>query len=149
MSALLFLVLLLGCCGYALVRGDGPERVAAGLQVGAFALGLTLHRLIESNSYATTLPATMVIDLVLLAALIALTRFSTRFYPFWLGTWQGAAVVAHLAKLLDPGMLPTGYGFQTGFWAYPMLIATAAGTWRHRKRVASGDPDPGWRSQAS
>lgn len=145
MSAVLFLVLLVGCCGYALLRGGAPERIAAGLQLGAFAINLPLHWMLEAGRYRTTLVGTMTIDLLLLVALFVLAHRSTRFWPLWLTGWQGAAVVAHLAKLLDPSMVPLGYAIQTTLWGYLMLVAMAVGTWRHRARMATGDPDPSWK----
>lgn len=146
MSAVLFLVLLIGCCGYALWRGGTPERVAAGLQLGAFAVGLTVHFGLEKSRYGSVLPWTMAIDAALLAALLVLAHRSTRMWPLWLAGWQGCAMVAHIAKLIDPGMLPLGYAIQTTIWGYPMLIALAIGTARHRKRLAAGDPDHPWKS---
>lgn len=146
MSALLFLVLLVGCCGYAFWRGGAPERIAAGLQATAFAVGITVHRLTETGRYATVLPGTMIVDLVLLAALATLAHRSTRFWPLWLGGFQFAAVVAHVTKAIDPGMLPLGYAFQTALWGYVMLLGMAIGTLRHQRRLAAGDPDTPWKS---
>lgn len=145
MSILLFLGLMALCCGYALLRGGAPERVAAGLQVGAFAFTILVHRLFEGAAFQVTSVGTAVIDLVLLMALIVLAWRSTRFWPLWIAGWQLAAIVAHLAKLLDPAMIPAGYAIQAQIWAYPMLVATAAGAWRHRSRCTAGDADPPWK----
>lgn len=145
MSLILFLVLLVCCCGYSLIRGGAPERIGAGLQVGAFALNLPVHFLLDASGYRSAIVGTAAIDVLLLVALIVLAWRSTRFWPLWVAGWQLAAIVAHLAKGLDPGMLPAGYAIQAQIWAYPMLLATAAGTFRHRRRVAAGDPDPAWK----
>lgn len=133
------------CCGYALARGGPPERIAATLQIAAFALYLTVHFLFETRTFKTMNLGTTLLDIILLFALVVLAWRSTRFWPLWVAGWQLASVVAHFAKLLDPAMLPAGYAIQTQFWAYPMLIATAAGAWRHRARQRAGDPDPPWK----
>lgn len=146
MSLPLFLALLLGCCGYAWWRGGAPERWAAGLQLGAFAVDFTLNRLVDGSTYASMQVGSAVLDTTLLTALVLLAWRSTRFWPLWLAGWQLAAVMAHLAKGLDPGMVPTGYALQSAIWAYPMLVATAIGTWRHRRRVAAGRPDEPWKA---
>lgn len=146
MSLLLFLVVLFGCCGYALWRGGGPERWAAGLQLGAFAIDDVVHRLIDGSSYATVEIGSFTLDVALLLALIVLAHRSTRYWPLWLGGWQIAAIVAHITKTLDPGMAAAGYAFQAAFWAYPMLFATAWGAVRHQRRVKAGIYRPAWRS---
>lgn len=145
MTLLPFLVLLLGCCGYALLRGGAPERIAAGLQLGAFAIDDAVHRFVDGLGYASLAVGSTVVDVALLVALTLLAWRSTRFWPVWIAGWQAAAIVAHMAKLVDPAMLPAGYAIQAQIWAYPMLIATAAGAWRHRRRLSAGDPDPAWK----
>lgn len=146
MSLPLFLMLLIGCCAYALWRGGGPERWAAGLQLGAFALDEALRRWIERDAYTTVAVASFALDLVLLVALFVLADRSTRWWPVWLFGWQLAAIVAHVAKTIDPGMTRTGYALQTAIWAYPMLIAMAIGAARHHRRVTAGIVRPAWKS---
>ncbi len=146
MTLLPFIVLLLGCCGYALVRGGPPERVGAALQLGAFVIDDAVHRLIDGLGYSSMAVGSTIVDLALLIALTLLAWRSTRFWPLWIAGWQAAAIAAHMSKLVDPGMIPAGYAIQAQIWAYPMLIATAVGTWRHRRRVAAGDPDPAWKT---
>lgn len=146
MSLLLFLAVLFGCCGYALWRGGGPERWAAGLQLGAFAIDEVVHRLIDGSSYATVEVGSFTLDVALLVALIVLAHRSTRYWPLWLGGWQIAAIVSHITKTIDPGMAAAGYAFQAAVWAYPMLITTAWGAVRHHRRVKAGIRRPAWRS---
>ena len=144
MSVSVFIALLALCCGYALWRGGAPERVAAALQIGAFVLTLAAHRLFEGGFRSVDI-GTAAIDLALLTALVVLAWRSTRFWPLWVGGWQLAAIIAHLAKMLDPNMMATGYAIQAQIWAYPMLLATAAGAWRHQVRRRAGDADPAWK----
>ncbi|WP_295560577.1 hypothetical protein [uncultured Sphingomonas sp.] len=146
MSLPVFLILLILTCGYAGVRGGGPERWAASLLVAAYALGLPVHLALRGAGYDTALLGGAAIDVVLLVALIWLAHRSTRYWPLWLAGWQFAAVVAHLAKMLDPTMQATGYAVQAQVWGYPMVIALAIGAWRHCRRRRAGDADPDWKS---
>lgn len=146
MSLVFFLVLLLACCGYALLRGGAPERIAGGLLIGAFAVDELVHRLIDGRLYATVELGSMFVDLALLVALVVLAHRSTRYWPLWVAGWQLAAVIAHIAKLLDPTMQATGYAVQAQVWGYPMVLALGAGAMRHRLRRRAGDPDPAWKT---
>lgn len=147
MSLPVFLALLIACSGYALIRGGAPERIAAALQVGAFLAGLTLHVTIEPSDYRSILTGTAAIDLVLLVCLFALADRSARWWPILLAGWQLAAVLAHVGRALDTGMMRVGYAVETQIWAYPMLIAMAIGAWRHRRRQARTGIDPDWKAQ--
>ncbi len=149
MSLILFVLLLLATCAYALARGGAPERIAGALLIGAFGVDEVVHRLVDGSSYTTVETGSTIVDVALLAALIVLAHRSTRYWPLWLSGWQLAAVIAHMAKALDPTMQATGYAIQAQVWGYPMVIALAAGAWRHRRRRQSGDPDPAWKSMVA
>ncbi|WP_294292647.1 hypothetical protein [uncultured Sphingomonas sp.] len=146
MSFFVFLAELVVCCGYALIRGGPPERVGAGLLVGAFALGFPVHLALGADGFLTANVALMAIDVALLAALVVLAHRSTRFWPLWVAGWQLASVIAHVAKVLDPTMHATGYAIQAQIWGYPMVLAIAIGTARHRRRRRSGGTDPAWKT---
>lgn len=146
MSISFFLTLMVVCCGYALLRGGTPERIAAGLQVGAYALTLAMRRIVDLTDFRAVSVGAASVDAALLVALFLLAWRSTRYWPLWITGWQTAVMVAHFAKLLDPAMRSSGYALQTQLWAYPMLIATAIGAWRHQARLAAGDPDPSWKA---
>lgn len=145
MSLPVFLMLMVMTCGYALVRGGAPERVAGGLLIGAFLLGLPVHLAMGAAGYASAIAGAAAIDVALLVALIVLAHRSTRYWPLWVAGWQMAAVIAHLAKMLDPTMQATGYAVQAQIWGYPMVLAVGIGAVRHRLRRRAGDPDPAWK----
>lgn len=145
MNLHLFVFLLFICCGYAMLRGGPPEKAAGILQFAAYAIGLPVHLTARKLGYVTLEMSTFGIDLALLLALAVLAHKSTRFWPLWLAAWQFATVLAHLAKLMNPEILPAGYAIQAELWAYPMLCMTVAGTVRHRLRLAAGNPDPAWK----
>lgn len=146
MTYFVFIVLLIGCCGYALVEGGPPERLAAALQIVAFVVDDVVHRLVEHQGYATLALESWAIDITLLIALVILACRSTRFWPLYIAGWQGAAIIGHAAKFLDPAMRPFSYAFETQVWGYPMLVVTAIGAARHQQRLRSGDADWSWKS---
>lgn len=146
MSLFLFLGLLGVTCMYALARGGAPERIAAGLYLGAFAVDELVHRLIDGRSYATVEVGSLLLDTALLLALILLAWRSTRHWTQWVAAWQLAAVVAHIAKLLVPAMEATGYAFQAQVWSYPIVTITAIGAWRFRERWKAGVREADWKS---
>lgn len=146
MSLFLFLAVLFLCSAYALARGGPPERASALLQLGAFATDEAVHRLVDGRSYTALAAGSALVDLSLLLALIVLASRCTRHWPLWVAGFQLAAIVAHLAKLIDPDMQATGYAVQLQIWAYPMLLATAAGAWRYQTRRAAGVIEPDWKT---
>ena len=146
MSLFLFLGLLLLTGVYALARGGPPERASALLQLGAFAADELVHRLVDGRAYTALAAGSALVDLALLVALIVLASRSTRHWPLWVAGWQLAAIVAHIAKLVDPSMQATGYAIQLQIWAYPMLLATGAGAWRYHARRRAGVIEPDWKT---
>ncbi len=146
MSLYFFLGLLALCSAYALARGGAPERASALLQLGAFAADEAVHRLVDGSAYTALATGSFLVDLTLLLALLTLASRCTRHWPLWVAGWQLAAIVAHMAKLLDPAMLATGYAIQLQIWAYPMLLATMIGTWRYQTRRAAGLIEPDWKT---
>lgn len=145
MSFWVFLAILAGCCSYTFARGGLPERLGAGMQLTAYVADELVHRYVDTQGYASPALGSITVDALLLVALFVLAVRSTRFWPLWLTGWQAAAFTGHMSKLFDPGMLPVGYAVQAQIWAYPMLLATAAGSWRHQRRQAGGDQDFSWK----
>lgn len=141
----LYVALLVLSCGYALLRGGACEVVAALLQINAYLIGFALPRLDAAGQGSTVAAGFYLLDATLLVALVALAIQATRFWPLYLAGFQGAAVIAHTAKLLDPSMQGFGYALQIRGWAYPMLIVLAIGTWRHRERLRRVGSDPSWK----
>lgn len=78
----------------------------------------------------------LAVDLILLLALTLFALHSSRFWPMTVASFQLLAVATHPALWLDPTILPFGYAFMQGFWAYPIMIVVALGAWR---RAGRGD----------
>lgn len=144
----LFFTLVACSCGYALVRGGAPERVAAltvlagvGLSVASVPIGY--HRFVGVEIDI------LVLDLTMLIAFQALALTANRFWPMWIAGLQQATVLVHFAKLLAPDIFPLGYAMGLRGWAYMTLVLLAVGTWRHRDRLRLRGADLAWSHRAA
>ena len=142
MVVLLFLVLWLGVCFYALWRGGQPERFVALSFLAAFLTGLLLNRLgyrwhdLQLGSFG--------VDAMLLLLLLVIAFRANRFWPIGMAAMQLLQVTGHLLKLADPRMLPLLYWISSVMWAYPMLLLLWLGTIRHHNRVKRYGPERSW-----
>lgn len=119
------------------------------LQAAAFTGGLALPRLQPLYSHTSVSWGFFAIDVALLVGLTIVAIAARRFWPIWVAGLQAATVFAHIAKALNPDMLPIGYSFQIRFWGYAMLLLTAIGTWRHVRRKRLAGHDVSWKWEAS
>ena len=129
----IFLALLLLICGYALWCGRGDERLAALVCLGAtaathFAVSPLRHR------YKSVESGLLAIDLLVLAAFVAIALRSKRFWPLWAAGFQLTMSMAHLLKLVAADLLPQAYAAAAIFWSYPILLILAIGTIRCRRQ---------------
>ncbi len=130
-----FWMLLLLICGYALLRGRGDERIAAGVcLLASLATRFAISPL--SVRYSGVETGLLVVDGLVLAMFIVLALRSERFWPLWVAGLQLTSSMAHLMKLVEIDLVPRVYGAAAVFWSYPILIILAVGTWRgHRRRM--------------
>ncbi len=121
---LLFAFLLFGCFIYAVARGGWPERI------GAFNLVAGSLATVAVNSplavrYASVEVAILLVDVAVLLTFLALALLTDRYWPIWTTAMQILVVLGHAARLVDPTMVPVGYGFLLAFWSYPQLLVLA------------------------
>lgn len=76
------------------------------------------------------------IDIIGLLALINLTLKSDRFWPMWATAFQLLAVTIHTAVMVAPQITPWAFATGAVFWAYPMLLALAIGSFEHSQVVS-------------
>ena len=62
---------------------------------------------------------------------------SERFWPLWVAGLQLTAIFGHVLKAIDVDLFSRAYAAALVFWAYPMLLILALGTWRGRRRRAN------------
>lgn len=141
---IVFLVLLVGCCGYAFRRGGAPERIVAGALLGAAGLN-RLAFWLTSNQFRSLATGTMTIDLLLLSLLLLIAIVAQRFWPIWITGLQGAGLLSHLPTLLPDHVTRFAYAMVLAVWSYPMLLLLVVGTVRHRQRIAAFGSDPSWK----
>jgi len=143
----LFIFLQLTASIYALVRGGAPERIVGGLMLIAFAASMLLQSQFPVRFHGVEL-GIFIVDCALLAALLAVALRAERFWPIWMTGLQAVAVAAHLAKMVNPMVIPWAYAAMLAFWSYPMMALLVAGTWRHRRRMAVLGADRSWSSSS-
>ncbi|HUG45456.1 MAG TPA: hypothetical protein VMK31_02945 [Sphingomicrobium sp.] len=130
----IFFGFLLLVCGYAWWRGRSEEKIAATTCL----LAVLATRLLISplpSRYADIEFGLLGIDLVVLAAFVAIALQSKRFWPLWAAGFQLTLSISHGLKAVDLDLLPRAYAAAAVFWSYPILLAILVGTWRtHRSR---------------
>ncbi|HEY0310965.1 MAG TPA: hypothetical protein VGC56_00570 [Allosphingosinicella sp.] len=137
MRIALFYFLLGTVVIYAFVSGKKPERIGAsimlvGTVVGHLAWSTGPQRLAHIEAGA------LAVDIAALAAFSALAVRTDRNWTLWLAALQLIGTLAHLARAIDPGMLPAGYAFLLVIWSYPMLLTIALGTRTQQKKKFYG-----------
>jgi hypothetical protein len=144
----IFDLLLLLSCGYAVWHGGPPERVGAAIYVA----GVLLTQLAASGAagrYASVEAGILVVDAAMLLALLGLALHAERFWPLWVTALHGISTAGHVVKLVAPEVIPWAYAFALAFWSYPMLLLLVLGTWQHRKRLARHGADKSWSTFSS
>lgn len=141
--ALRFWLPLVLVCGYALVRGGAPERLAAAMLVGAGLLTLAVERQAAVRFSSVEL-GVMAVDLALLVGLFALSMQANRWWPLLLAAFQLMTLLGHLGKWLNPDLMRLGYAIMLFAPAYPLIAVLAAGTHRHQRRLRRHGVDTAW-----
>ena len=142
---LVFNLLYVATCVYALWKGGAPERIGAAILIADFQLS---HWVIAPfvSRYGAVEWAMMGVDLSACLGLYAMSLFTARYWPMWVTAFQGVVVLSHIAGS-RPDVIPWAYGNSVALWAYVLLALLALATWRHRRRLARYGIDPAWQSQ--
>jgi hypothetical protein len=131
---IIFWIVLLASCGYALWRGRKYERMAALVFIAATVLSIVLRSPLNGR-YSGIEISDLVIDSGVLAAVLAIALVSDRFWPLWAAGLQLIDSMSHMLKAIQPGLLPAVYGAAERFWSYPILIILLVGAWRQHRRT--------------
>lgn len=140
-----FIGLLLGGCLYAFWRGGGPERAVAWMFLAAWAISTTIT-MVTGLRYHQLAYFTLTIDILLLIALLAVTRRANRVWPVLVMSLQVLIVLAHGARVINRHQLYIVYIVMTEFWPYLQLAALIVGTALHSRRVATHGAEPSWKN---
>lgn len=137
MAPIAFRILLAIVALYAFTRGRRDERrVCIILVCGVIATHLVISPLHQRFEGVET--SVMVVDLVVLAGFIWVALKSERFWPLWIAGLQLTTMFGHALKALDTELFSRAYGAALVFWAYPIVLILALGTWRGQRRQRHG-----------
>ena len=140
---IIFNLLLLGSCGYAILRGGAPERITGWLLLAATVLTPLAARGLAVR-YVQAEVGIFVVDLALLVALVVVALKADRFWPLVLAAMQLDTTAVHILKLVDADLIRITYALMIAMWSYPMQIILAVATLRHRRRLAQFGEDRSW-----
>jgi hypothetical protein len=130
----LYRLLMYGICGYALYRGKLEARIVALVFLVANFATLTLRSHLATQ-YSSVEAAVFIIDVLAFIAFTCAAIISDRFWPLWVSGLQLTSSMGHLLKVVDESLVPLAYAAALRFWAYPILIILAIGTWRGQQRA--------------
>lgn len=134
MAPNLFRILLVLVVLFAFLRGSRDERqVALICMVGAILTTVVLSPL--AQRFESVEARVMVVDLVVFAGFLLVALRSERFWPLWVAGLQLTTILGHLLKGLEGDLLPRAYAAALNFWAYPIVLILAIGTWRNHRRL--------------
>ncbi|WP_371421282.1 hypothetical protein [Tardiphaga sp.] len=139
---LIFDLLYVGCCLFALIRGGAPERLGALILIADFELSLLVVEPM-SGRFSGVEWSVFFVDLFAFFAVYLLSILSARYWPIWVAAVQGAVTMSHLTGLRSD-IVPWAYGSMVAIWSYLLLIMLAVATWRHRRRLKRYRMDPAW-----
>ena len=139
--AYLYYMFLLVCCAHAIFRGARTEYFGAAIMVAGSLSTLAIAKMVE-NSWTGVEAGMLAVDMIALAALIALALRSDRFWPMWATAFHLLAVSIHTAMAVAPQITPWAFATVAAFWAYPMLLALAIGSHEHAPILANRETDP-------
>lgn len=129
--------------------GGGPERALSGVLVALMAGDQAYHTALEGLPWVPAAPAAhLVLDLMALAAALAVALFANRIYPLWFAAFQLLALLAHLAREIASGVASLAYTIMYVGPSYFQIILLAGGLSLHRRRVRRHGPYRSWRNSS-
>ena len=123
---------------YAFIFGRRDERqVAIICLFGTLATTLVLSPIAER--FRGLESAVLLVDLMVLAGFLAVALRSRRFWPLWVAGLQLTTILGHFLKGVEVDLVPRAYAAALNFWAYPIVLILALGTWRSHQRRKESD----------
>lgn len=125
-------------CGFALMKGDEPERYVS---IITFVAWVSSNLIIwQKIDYRTTTNLLFAIDLVVLAAFCVAARKFDRTWMIVISAMQALQIVIHIARDAGIGIDNHTYYYALTVSGYGQLITMLVGTaiaWRERAALAS------------
>lgn len=134
MAPTLFRILLALVALYAFLRGRRDERnVSIILVIGVIATHFAWTPVDERFAGLET--HVMAVDIAVFAGFLWVALRSDRFWPMWIAGLQLTTILGHLLKAAESDLFSRAYGAALMFWAYPIVLILAVGTWRGHRRA--------------
>jgi hypothetical protein len=121
---------------FAFLKGDEPERIAAGGYVLAWFASLLIQ---GDGSSGGTQWGMMAIDTIMLSVFVALAWKSRRAWPVWASALQSLVVMSHILTLVDIRPPASAFYAVINLASTGILLVIAIGTfWAWQERRAAG-----------
>lgn len=134
MAPTVFRILLALVVLYAFLRGSRDERTVGLICIAG---ALTTHIVISplAQRFEGVETPVLLVDMAVFAGFLLVALRSERFWPLWVAGLQLTTMLGHAMKAIDISLLPRAYGAAMTFWAYPIVLILAVGTWRRHRRL--------------
>jgi hypothetical protein len=121
---------------FAFLKGDEPERIAAGGYVLSWFASLLIQ---GDGAVGGTNWGLMAIDSIMLAVFVALAWKSQRAWPIWAAALQSLTVMSHILTLVDIRPPVSAFYAVINLASTGILLVIAIGTfWAWQERRAAG-----------
>jgi hypothetical protein len=142
---LVFIGLMVACCGYALAMGGAPERTAVGIVAAGIIVSIVTMPA-HGHAFRRLEVDELLIDGGMWLAFQALAIFADRFWTTWVAGLQLATIFVHVAAAVTPSLVPFTYSASLWIFEYGIILLIGVGTFRHRARRRVFGFDSGWSS---
>jgi hypothetical protein len=147
-QSLIYDILLVACWAYAMLKGGAPERIGASILLAGSALTFVMVTG-PARRFASMEIGILLVDVAALLAFLVLALRAERYWPLWITGLQLIGTAGHVVKLVEPDVIRWAYAFVLAFWAYPMMLLLAVGTWLHQRRLALHGADRSWSTSSA
>lgn len=125
-ALVLYAVLLVSTCTYAIWRGGKLERAGAICMIAA----VVASQVVVAFGQGWRGPdyGLLGADALFFVALVVIAHMSKRFWPLWAAASQLVGTLTHFVVMFDASAVGKAYATVQPFWAFPILAAIAIGT---------------------
>ena len=131
------LAVLLACCGLAIWRGRGVERIAAAAMAAAWFVTPLVQ---DDQQTLGAQSGVLIVDILLLVVLLSLALTSDRWWTMAAAAFQGVSALIHLAAAIDRQIIARAYYVAGSLVSYLVMGALLVGAWNAGRRERPG-PD--------
>jgi hypothetical protein len=134
------------CLIYTFRFGGEPERAAMLAETVALILTIiAIHFFPQAASFHGSARALFLIDVSLLLVMTCIALKANRLWTIVLAGLQLTTVLVHISRALYPALPAASYGIFAQFWAWPILLTTALGAYRHKMRTRKFGEERDWK----